>query len=86
MSGMCKTRIQDVSGFVAVLGVRGGWEATRFPAGSRQPIHSRGKRVIPRSPHPLNKSLETESLTIGSYCGRRSLGFNKFFLWMYIIP
>ncbi|REJ05784.1 hypothetical protein DYE48_19940 [Halobacillus trueperi] len=25
---------------------------------------SRGKRVIPRSPHPLNKSLETESSTI----------------------
>ncbi|REJ06348.1 hypothetical protein DYE48_19000 [Halobacillus trueperi] len=25
---------------------------------------SRGKRAIPRSPHPLNKSLETESSTI----------------------
>ncbi|REJ11125.1 hypothetical protein DYE48_01645 [Halobacillus trueperi] len=27
---------------------------------------SRGKRVIPRSPHPLNKSLETESSSIGA--------------------
>ncbi|REJ09103.1 hypothetical protein DYE48_11505 [Halobacillus trueperi] len=26
---------------------------------------SRGKRVIPRSPHPLNKSLENESSAIG---------------------
>ncbi len=25
---------------------------------------SRGKRAIPRSPHPLNKSLETEASTI----------------------
>ncbi|REJ11259.1 hypothetical protein DYE48_02370 [Halobacillus trueperi] len=30
---------------------------------------SRGKRAIPRSPHPLNKSLETESSTKGSFSG-----------------
>ncbi|REJ08624.1 hypothetical protein DYE48_13105 [Halobacillus trueperi] len=28
---------------------------------------SRGKRAIPRSPYPLNKSLETESSTIGIF-------------------
>ncbi len=30
---------------------------------------SRGKRVIPRSPHPPNEHLETESSTIGSFSG-----------------
>ncbi|REJ10066.1 hypothetical protein DYE48_04950 [Halobacillus trueperi] len=35
---------------------------------------SRGKRVIPRSPHQLNKSLETESSTNGSYYGRTLCG------------
>ncbi|REJ06873.1 hypothetical protein DYE48_17805 [Halobacillus trueperi] len=31
---------------------------------------SRGKRAIPRSPHTLDKSLETESSTILLYCLR----------------
>ncbi|SDN80006.1 hypothetical protein SAMN05421677_101155 [Halobacillus aidingensis] len=35
---------------------------------------SRGKRFIPRRPHPLNKSLETESSTIGSISGKPTLG------------
>ncbi|REJ09358.1 hypothetical protein DYE48_09705 [Halobacillus trueperi] len=31
---------------------------------------SRGKRAIPRSPRPLNKSLEIESSTIQSFIGK----------------
>ncbi|REJ10666.1 hypothetical protein DYE48_04085 [Halobacillus trueperi] len=38
---------------------------------------SRGKRSIPRSPHPLNKSLETESSTILLYSLRRSVCRHK---------
>ncbi|REJ10052.1 hypothetical protein DYE48_04875 [Halobacillus trueperi] len=36
---------------------------------------SRGKRAILRSPHPLNKILETESSTIGSLCEFNSAYF-----------